>query len=104
MTITSIKKEASNLCVGNIIGADVLKINAGGFFFVHDHADSLPHDKAIINVQLPITLVIETLAVLFGTFGKLGFRRWPNSRAAVIQLITLEKSRQFYIELNCTPL
>jgi cation:H+ antiporter len=77
-TITSIRKKASNLGVGNIIGADILNIIQVVAASSLITPISLAHDKSILNVQLPVTLLIVTLAVLFGTFGRKGFKRWQG--------------------------
>lgn len=77
-TITSIRKKASNLGVGNIIGADILNIIQVVSVSSLITPISLTHDQSILNVQLPVTLIIVTLAVLFGTFSRKGFKRWQG--------------------------
>lgn len=75
-TITSIRKKASNLGVGNIIGADILNIIQVVSVSSIISPIPLAHDPIILNVQLPVTLMIVTVAVLFGTFSRRGFQRW----------------------------
>jgi len=73
--VTSIRKKAVNLGVGNIIGANILNIVQ--VVSVSSVVTPIPmaHDKAILYVLLPVTLILVTLAVLFGTFAKSGFKR-----------------------------
>ncbi len=78
-TITSIRKKASNLGVGNIIGADILNIIQ--VVSVSSLITPIPlvHDQSILNVQLPVTLIILKLEVLFGTFSREG-QAWQGWR------------------------
>lgn len=75
-TVTSIRKKATNLGVGNIIGADILNIIQVVAVSSIITPIPLAHDRSILNVQLPVTLGIVTLAVLFGACSKSGFKRW----------------------------
>ncbi|MDD3168841.1 MAG: calcium/sodium antiporter [Eubacteriales bacterium] len=91
-TITSIRKKASNLGVGNIIGADILNIIQVVSVSSLITPIPLAHDPCILNVQLPFTLGIVTLAVLFGTFSKTGFKRWQG--------LALVLSYSIFVALN----
>lgn len=73
--ITSIRKKASNLGVGNIIGANILNIIQ--VISISSLVTPIPlaHDRVILYVMLPLTLSLVTLAVLYGTFGRSGFKR-----------------------------
>ena len=77
-TITAIRKKAANLGVGNIIGADILNIIQ--VVSVSSIVTPIPlaHDRSITNVQLPLTLIIVTIAVLSGAIGGKGFKRWQG--------------------------
>lgn len=76
--IASIRKKATNLGVGNIIGADILNIIQVVSVSSTITPIPLDHDRSILIFQLPVTLIIVTLAVLFGTFSKSGFKRWQG--------------------------
>ncbi len=71
--ITSIRKKASNLGVGNIIGANILNIVQVVSLSSVVTPIPMAHDQVILRVLLPVTLVLVTLAVLYGTFP--GFKR-----------------------------
>lgn len=77
-TITSIRKKATNLGVGNIIGADILNIIQVVSVSSLITPIPLAHDASILRVQLPFTLIIVSFAVLFGTYGRNGFKRWQG--------------------------
>ena len=75
-TITSIKKGALNLGVGNIIGANILNIVQVVSVSSIITNISLNHDPSILFLFLPLVIIIVTTSVLFGFFYKDGFRRW----------------------------
>lgn len=88
-TITSIRKKATNLGVGNIIGADILNIIQ--VLGVSSLITPIPlaHDPSIIYVQLPFCLLIVFTAVLFGTLSKKGFKRWQGLALLLIYSVFL---------------
>ncbi len=77
-TVTAIRKKASNLGVGNIIGADILNIIQVIALSSTVTPIPLDNDESILNVQLPVALIIVLLAVCFGSLSKTGFKRWQG--------------------------
>lgn len=88
-TITSIRKKATNLGVGNIIGADILNIIQ--VLAVSSLITPIPlaHDLSIIYVQLPFCLLIVLAAVLFGALSKKRFRSWQGLALLLIYSVFL---------------
>lgn len=77
--ITSIRKKVTNLGVGNIIGANILNIIQVMGISSLVTPISLNKDPSIISLQLPMTMGIVVLAVMFGVVSKSGFQRWQGA-------------------------
>ncbi len=77
-TITSIRKKASNLGVGNIIGANILNILQVIGITSLVSPINLTNEPDIINTQLPIAIGMIILVVAAGFFSKKGFKRWQG--------------------------
>lgn len=77
-TITSIRKKAPNLGVGNVIGANILNIIQAIGISALVTTIPLNNNNLILQVQLPLTLAIVILAIGFGAFSKKGFQRWQG--------------------------
>lgn len=77
-TLTSIRKGALNLGVGNILGANILNIVQ--VISVSSIIRNIPlsHDPSILYLFLPLVIILVTAAVLFGVFSKQGFLRWQG--------------------------
>lgn len=88
-TITSIRKKAGNLGVGNIIGADILNILQVISLSSIIHPINMTKDTSILLFQMPITLAITGLAVLIGMRSEKGFRSWHGFLLLTLYLIFL---------------
>jgi cation:H+ antiporter len=75
-TITSIRKNATNIGVGNIIGANILNIIQVVGISSIIRTIPLAQNKELVYIQIPIVLAIVVFAVLFGVIGKSGYKRW----------------------------
>ena len=77
-TITSIRKKATNLGVGNIIGASILNIIQVISISAIIRPFSLTTEPSIVSMKLPLTLAIVTIAVLFGVCSRGNLKRWQG--------------------------
>ena len=75
-TITAIRKKASNLGVGNVIGANILNMVQVIGFSALVEPIPLDQDKTLLTFQFPATMLIVGVALAFGIFAKKGYRRW----------------------------
>ena len=77
--ITSIRKKVTNLGVGNIIGANILNIVQ--VLGISSLVTPIPlgKDPSILTFQFPLVIIIVSCAILFGVFGKNGFKRWHGA-------------------------
>lgn len=73
--ISSIRKKASGLGIGNIIGANILNIIQVLSFSAIIKPISLDHDPKILYVLLPVTLVSSVMLLPYTRIGKPIFKR-----------------------------
>lgn len=74
--ITSARKGAVNIGVGNILGANILNIVQVVSLSAIISPIPLGHDKSILFFQVPLTFLIVICAIIFGLINKERLRRW----------------------------
>ncbi len=88
-TITSIRKKAGNLGVGNIIGADILNILQVVSLSATVHPIDMTGDRSIQVFQMPITIAIVGFAVVTGMRSEKGFRKWQGFVLLALYIVFL---------------
>jgi cation:H+ antiporter len=87
--ISSLRKKAANLGIGNIIGASILNIIQVLSVSAIIRPIPLADDPHILYILLPLVLIIVSVAVLFGVFNKKGFKRWQGLVLFMFYLVFL---------------
>lgn len=88
-TITSIRKGAVNLGVGNIFGANILNIVQVIGLSAIISPISLGHDLSILYFQIPMVFIMVLVAIGFGIFQHNGYKPWNGIVLLAIYFVFL---------------